>query len=62
MDIELSNVNTEAQSYATITNPGALAYEQIPEVKTQDMELNTHREGDQTYSKFTNGHEEVGKY
>ena len=62
MDIELNNVNTEAQSYATITNPGALAYEQIPEVKTQYMELNTHREGDQTYSKLTKDYEEVGKY
>ena len=34
MDLKLHNVNTDAQPYATITYPGALAYEQIPEVRT----------------------------
>ena len=61
MDLELKNVNTDTQPYATITNPGALAYEQIPEVRTQYMELNTLQEGDQPYAKLSKDYEEIGK-
>ena len=31
MDLELNNVNTEAQPNTTITNPGGLAYQPIPD-------------------------------
>ena len=61
MDLELKKGNTDAQPYATITNPGALAYEQIPEVRTQYMELNTLQEGHQPYAKLAKDYEEVGK-
>ena len=43
MDLELNNVNTEAQPNATITNPGGLASEPIPD----------NQEGVETYSKLT---------
>ena len=59
-DLQPNNMNLEAQQYASITNPGAVAYEQIPEANSSYMELNNHREVEQKYSKLSKDYEELG--
>ena len=60
VDLQVNNTNPESQQYATITNPGAVVYEQIQEGKNNYMELNSHREQEQKYSKLSKDYEEVG--
>ena len=61
MDLELTRINSESQPYATITNPGALAYERIPESKTHYMELNQNQAGNEQHSNSSKDYEVLQK-
>ena len=50
MDLELPRINNESQPYATITNPGASAYEVILESRIHNKELNQNQAGNEQYS------------
>ena len=61
MDLELTRINSESQPYATIANPGALAYEKIPESKSHYMELNENGAGDERHPSSSKDYEVLQK-
>jgi len=61
MDLELTRINSESQPYATIANPGALAYEKIPEGKSHYMELNQYPAGNEKHPNSSKDYEVLQK-
>ena len=61
MDLELKDLNSESQQYATITNPGAMAYEQIPVANSHYMDLEGHRDDNQTYTELSKDYEVIAQ-
>ena len=59
MDLQLNDINPESQQYATITNPGAVAYEQIPVANSHYMDLGGNRDDNQTYTKLSKDYEVI---
>jgi len=61
MNLELTRINSESQPYATIANPGALAYEKIPESKSHYMELNQTPAGNEKHPNSSKDYEVLQK-
>ena len=59
MDLQLNDINPESQQYATMTNPGAVAYEQIPVANSHYMDLGGNRDDIQTYTKLSKDYEVI---
>ena len=59
MDLQLKDINPETQQYATITNPGAMAYEEIAVANSHYMDLGVNRDDTQTYTKLSKDYEVI---